>query len=167
MKLRAKGGNIRGTKEVRFAVVKQLAAAPAGVLCLSTSLNPSPSNFAVMTKYADQSVFFNGTESLNGGFTDFTPYVQWQFMTGRLPSTHGAGYQYHYHHSMKDCKKLPDNLRSNMAGIRQDFCHKKSQKPDTPFVLIDDRGFGVSVDNDGAIAVAWIDSPNDWIALWY
>ncbi|OQV11972.1 hypothetical protein BV898_13766 [Hypsibius exemplaris] len=64
-------------------VSAKLTFAPAGLICIGNSASPTPSrNFLVFVKVSSR-LNFLGTESLNGGFVDFRPYVSWSFSSGQ------------------------------------------------------------------------------------
>ncbi len=61
-------------------VTRSLEQVPVGRVCIGSLASPTPDgNFLVFDKKEGGVVAFLGTQSVQNGFRDFTPYVTWQY----------------------------------------------------------------------------------------
>lgn len=122
-----------------------LKYAPNGTLCIGNSVSPSPNNNFLVFRKNDSKTHFLGTESLLGGFTDFTPYVNWDIDT--------------FCSRLSGCNSLPASYRGNLTGPSVGC----SQSDPNGFVyLVCGTYHDAVVDNNGAITVMYTDNETLW-----
>ncbi|OQV24161.1 hypothetical protein BV898_02111 [Hypsibius exemplaris] len=153
-------------KTVRLSgstVASRIVDAPDGFLCLGNNESPSPyNNFLVFSKftrdvpnnYRSSSLFFLGTQSVNGGFISFTEFGSWWTTSVAYQSSPDAYTQ----SGFGDCSNIPDSLKGIVNNATGSLCSRLNPKGPLHFIA----GADAVVDDDGAITVLATTSETLW-----